>query len=97
MRIEITSRRHQLSDHLKEYIESKVSKLEKYAHGDCDAHVVMERKDNFQTVEITVHALHKVLHAEDTGDKVRACIDKVVSKVEKQMRRLKDKQLDKRN
>ncbi len=94
MHIDITSRRHQLSEPLREYVERKISKLEKYAHGNCEAHVVLERNDNDQFVEITFHGLHKVLHGSDRGENVRTCIDKAVSKVEAQLRKEKDKHIN---
>ncbi len=96
MRIDITSRGHSLSDHLHDYIETKVDKLGKYAHNDCEAHVVMERGAAGQIVEITFHGLHKVMHGREIGDNVRACIDKAVSKVEAQIRKRKDKLTDRR-
>jgi len=94
IKLEITSRRHQLSDHLRSYVEEKVSKLEKYAHGDCEAHVVFERSDDEQSVEITIHGLHKTMHGKESGESVLACIDGAISKVETQIRKVKDKQIN---
>lgn len=96
IQISITSRRHNLSDTLKEYVEKKVSKLEKYVQGAGEAHVVMERNENGQMVEINFHGLHKVMHVRELGDNVRACIDKAVEKMESQVRKHKEKLTDKR-
>ncbi|MEW6238913.1 MAG: ribosome-associated translation inhibitor RaiA [Candidatus Omnitrophota bacterium] len=94
IKLEITSRRHQLSEHLRDYVEEKILKLEKYAHGDCEAHVVFERSDDEQSVEVTVHGLHRTMHGKESGESVHACIDGAISKVETQIRKEKDKQID---
>ncbi len=96
MDINITSKGHTLSDHLKEYVEKKVGKLEKYAHGTCETHVVMERDINGQIVEITFHGLHKTMHGRETGETVHACIDGAVSKLEAQLRKQKEKMQEKK-
>lgn len=92
----ITSRRHSLSDHLKDYIEKKVAKLEKYAQGAGEAHVVMERNDTGQIVEITFHGLQKVMHVREQGDNVLGCVDKAIEKIETQARKHKEKLTEKR-
>ena len=96
MRLDITSKGHALSDHLKEHIETKTHKLEKYIHGTSEVHVVLERSAHGQLVEINLHAMHKVIHAREAGDTVRACIDKAITKVENQLRKLKEKRTDRK-
>jgi putative sigma-54 modulation protein len=96
MQIHITSRGHDLSDHLQSYIEEKVQKLAKYSHGNCEVHVVMERGSPGQIVEITFYGLHKTMHGRELGDNVRGCIDKAVSKLEAQIRKQKEKLTERR-
>ncbi len=96
MQIEITSRGHNLSEHLQQYIEEKVRKLEKYVHGTSEVHVVMERGSPGQIVEITFYGLHKTMHGREIGDNVRGCIDKAVSKIEAQIRKQKEKLTERR-
>lgn len=91
MNISITSRRNQLSDRHKAYIEEKVSKLEKYVHGTSEAHVVLEKGEIGQVVEITFHGLNKTMHGREIGDNIHACVDKVVHKLESQVRKQKEK------
>lgn len=96
MQINITSRRHQLSEHLKDYVNEKVGKLEKYVHGTAEAHVVLERTDLNQIVEINFHGLNKTMHAREEDENVRACIDKAVDKIEAQVKKQKEKLVEKR-
>ncbi|MBI1387453.1 MAG: ribosome-associated translation inhibitor RaiA [bacterium] len=96
MQISITSRRHSLSDHLREYVEKKIEKLGKYVQGAGEAHVVMERNDTGQIVEIRFHGLHKIMHVRELGDNVRGCIDKAVDKIEQQIKKQKEKLVEKR-
>ena len=91
MLLEITSKGHSLSDHLDQHIHEKLERLEKYIHGASDAHVVLERSHQGQIVEINLHAMHHTIHAREVSDNVMACIDKAVTKVENQLRRLKEK------
>ncbi|HOJ58737.1 MAG TPA: ribosome-associated translation inhibitor RaiA [bacterium] len=97
MQVNITSRNHALSDFLRDYIQKRINKLEKYVHGEGAIHVVLEREeDGPQVVDITLHAWHKVMHTREEGDKVRDCIDKAVAKIEAQMRKHKEKTTEKR-
>lgn len=96
MRVEITSRGHSLTDFLKEYVEKRMSRLEKYLQGDGEAHVVLERESNLQIVEITLHAMHKTMHAREEHEEVRDCIDNAVNKIEAQIRKHKEKLTERR-
>lgn len=96
MKLEITSRGHDLTDFLQEYIEKRMERLDKYVHGDGDARVILERGSVGQIVEINVHALHKTMNSREEGEHVRDCIDKAVSKIEAQLRKHKEKITEKR-
>ncbi len=96
MKLEITSRGHDLSDFLQKYIEERIQKIDKYTHGDGEAHVILERGTSGQIVEITVHALHKSMHAREEGEHVRECIDKSIGKIESQIRKHKEKMIERR-
>lgn len=96
MKVNITSRGHDLTDFLQDYIEKRVSRLEKYVHGDGEVNVVLERDAAGQIVEMNMHALHKVLCAKEQGEHVRDCIDKTVSKIEAQLRKHKEKMIERR-
>ena len=94
MRLNITSKGHHLSESLREHVESKIGKLEKYIHGESEVHIVLERNHLGQIAEIVLHANHHRLHSRETADNVLQCIDKAVSKIETQLRKLKDKMTD---
>lgn len=96
MQLEITSKGHSLSDHLRSHIAEKMGKLEKYIHGESQAHVVLERNHNGQIVEISLHANRHTMHTREMSDNVMACIDKAIAKVESQLRKIKEKMTDKK-
>lgn len=96
MKLEITSRGHDLTEFLQEYIEKRVNRLEKYVHGDCEVHIILERSTVGQVVEINLHAFHTVMNAREEGEHVRDCIDQAVSKIEAQLRKHKEKKIERR-
>lgn len=97
MKLEITSRGHDLTDFLREYVEKRTDRLEKYVQGEGDIHVVLERESAGQIVEITLHAFHTVMHAREEGEHVRDCIDRAVGKIEAQLRKHKEKNTERRS
>jgi putative sigma-54 modulation protein len=96
MKTEITSRGHTLSDFLKDYLDKRMAKIEKYLQGEGEVHVVFERESNMQIVEITLHAMHKTMHAKEEHEEVRDCIDNAVQKIESQIRKHKEKLTERR-
>ena len=97
MKIDITGRGHGVSDLLRDYIETNLEKLNKHSHGsDSEVHVVLEREGNHQIVEITLHAMHKTIHTQEKDESVHACVDKAVNKIDKQLRKQKEKITERR-
>ena len=56
MNIEITARHFTASDHLKELIHEKIKKIEKFNSGIMSCHVILNKEDNSENVEIVAHA-----------------------------------------
>lgn len=79
------------SDANKEYVETKLSKLETYFSEDVEARVVCKvYKDNHK-IEITVPSKNIILRAEVSDNDLYAAIDKAVDKLLIQIRKHKDK------
>ncbi|UUM13223.1 ribosome-associated translation inhibitor RaiA [Clostridiaceae bacterium HFYG-1003] len=80
------------SDALEDLMVKKLSKLDKYFKSEADAKVTMStiKKTNFK-VEVLIPFNGLFLRAEETTDDMHKSIDRVVEKIERQLRRYKTK------
>lgn len=78
---------------IKEYIEEKLDRLNKYYenHKDLECKVVVRAKNNLQSIEVTIPLNKFILRAEVTDKDLYAAIDLVVDKLEGQIRKNKTK------
>lgn len=90
-----------ISEAMKNYAEDKLEKLERFSDQIIDARVVMAYDSKKQTdapakVEVQLNIPNGVLRAEERGQDSYAAIDKVVDKLERQLKRFKDRNQDRR-
>ncbi|SDH20171.1 SSU ribosomal protein S30P /sigma 54 modulation protein [Alteribacillus persepolensis] len=78
---------------LKNYVEKKVGKLERYfdTTPSADVHVKMQVHNSEHIIEVTVPMSQLLLRAEETHTDMYAAIDLVVEKLERQIRKHKTK------
>ena len=78
---------------IKQYIEEKLNRLNKYYenHKDLECKVVVRAKNNLQSIEVTIPLNKFILRAEVTDKDLYAAIDLVVDKLEGQIRKNKTK------
>ena len=79
---------------LREYVEKKISKLEKFFEdtSNSTAHVNMKvYSDTNAKVEVTIPLPYLVLRAEETSPDMYASVDLVTDKLERQIRKYKTK------
>ncbi|WP_416147199.1 ribosome hibernation-promoting factor, HPF/YfiA family [Salipaludibacillus sp. HK11] len=78
---------------LREYVEKKVGKIEKYFDTvpSSDVHVKMSVLNKNQKVEITIPMPKLLLRAEEKHSDMYAAIDLVIEKLERQIRKHKTK------
>ncbi len=91
MQINITFRHLDSSPGLKEYVQKRISKLEKYFYGPVEAHVILRAEKFRQGAEVTlVGDGYNITGKEETSDMYEA-IDLVVAKLETQVKKLREK------
>lgn len=79
-----------ITDAIKEYTESKLSRLEKYFKDDeINANILARVRGNSQIVEVTIPTSKYVLRSEEENDDLYAAIDLVTDKLERQIRKNK--------
>lgn len=91
MEIEINSKNFVVSEKLKDIIEKKVSKLDKYFNADAMAKVLCKKEGNFNKLELTVRSKGLFYRAEVTGENMYENIDQALPKVERQVVKYGDK------
>ncbi len=97
MKLQINSRNYNLRGYLKDEIEERLKKLDKFFSEDTTVFVTVSgQKSEKKKADITVRVKNNVLHSEAEDEDARVAIDKSVDKIEKQLVKYKDK-LKKRN
>lgn len=78
---------------IKNYIEEKLSKLNKYYenHDEIECKVLIKSKNNLDTIEVTIPLNKFILRAETSDKDLYSAIDLVVDKLEGQIRKNKTK------
>lgn len=93
MKYIIRSQKMENTDAIKEYIETKLSKLDKYFKDadEIQANVLTKLNGRFQTIEVTIPTKHFTLRNEVSNEDLYAAIDSIVDKLERQIRKNKEK------
>ncbi len=91
MKIEINSKNYNVSEKLKDIIERKVGKLDKYFNDDAIAKVNCKMEGQTCKLELTVRSRGLFYRAEVTGENMYENIDLALPKVERQIIKYGDK------
>lgn len=91
MNIRITGKELKATDAIKDYIEKKISKLEKYFGENTDVTVTIRTERNMQIAEMQIVYESVVYRAESKENDLYASIDKDIDIIEGQLRKVKAK------
>lgn len=91
MKVTVIARNIELTEALKESVESKISKFDKYFEPNVEAKATLSVQKNRQTVEVTIPINGAILRAEESTDDMYKSIDFVEEKLERQIRKQKTK------
>ena len=90
MNISITFRQMDATDAVKAYATEKVAKLQKFLRQPMKAQVTLSCQQNrLHSAEVDIHSGHEHCHAHETSEDMYASIDKVIDKIERQIRSAK--------
>ncbi|MDO4567383.1 MAG: ribosome-associated translation inhibitor RaiA [Clostridia bacterium] len=87
MRISITGKNIEISEYLRELVEKKMSKLNKYFPEDTIAEVAMSVERNRHIVEVTIPYTNGIIRGEEVTGDMYASIDNVIDKLVRQVRK----------
>lgn len=96
MRVTVIGKNINVTPALKEMIEKKVSKLDRYFNPDVEARATLSVQKNRQIFEVTIPFNGVILRCEESTDDMYKSIDLVENKLERQIRKQRTK-LSRRN
>src|SRR3954454_16286222 len=93
MQLSVTFRHMDATDALKAYAQEKVERIRKYFPDPIKAHVVFACDRGYNHVADVMIALHNgiVIKGEETTEDMYSSIDLVMAKIERKVRRYKEK------
>ncbi len=96
MRINVTFRHTEPVEELRDYVEKRFQKLQKYSDGPMDVNVVLTVEKFRHTAEVVISGDGiRAAAKEEQGD-MNSAIDILSDKIERQLKRFRDKQRDKK-
>jgi putative sigma-54 modulation protein len=93
MKFSIRGEHLEVTEALKDYVEKKLSRLERYFEAPLvsEVNVTMNVVKGMQIIEVSIPLAGVLLRAEERNSDMYASIDLVVDKLERQIRKLKTK------
>lgn len=95
MKITVVGRQMTVRESLKDLVEEKLSKLDKFFGGNAEATVTFSVKRNKECLEITISAMGTLFRYEAAEDTFQTSLDRAVDAIERQIRKNKTR-LEKR-
>ena len=94
MQTSITGHHVEITPPLRQYVESKLLRLERHFERVIDVRVVLDVEKLNHKAEATIHTRGKSLFADAIADDMYAAIDALADKLDRQIRKHKEKQTD---
>ncbi|WP_313515185.1 ribosome hibernation-promoting factor, HPF/YfiA family [Pseudomonas sp.] len=94
MQVNISGHQLDVTDALRDYIEEKFSRLERHFDKITNVQVIMEVEKLKQKIEATLHIAGGEVVANAEHDDMYAAIDLLVDKLDRQLIKHKEKQLN---
>ncbi len=95
MNIKVVGKNIEITAAIKEYIEKRVEKLEKFEAKNTDVTVVCSVEREEQIVEIQINQNGEFIRIEEKNNDLYASVDLAMDKAERQLRKEKEKRVDK--
>ncbi|SEO75231.1 ribosome hibernation-promoting factor, HPF/YfiA family [Aquisalimonas asiatica] len=96
MQIDITGHHVDLTEALREYVHSKMDKLERHFDNVVNVHVILTVEKLRQKAEATMLLSGAKLYADASAEDMYAAIDGLIDKLDRQVKKHKEKVTDHR-
>ncbi|MBN1587469.1 MAG: ribosome-associated translation inhibitor RaiA [Candidatus Omnitrophica bacterium] len=94
MQISVTGHHFEVSQSIRDLMESRLEKLTKYSDHIHGANVTLTKEGYREIAEVTVHAEHRHVVGKAETTSMHASVEEAFGKIEASMRRAKDKAKD---
>ena len=95
MNIKVTGKNIDITDAIRKYVEDKSDRLEKFENDNTDLNVVCSVEREEQIVELQLSHNGDFIKIEERNNDLYASIDLAIDRVARQLRKDKEKKLDK--
>jgi putative sigma-54 modulation protein len=96
MQIRTTARHFDLTDDLKDFVERHLRKLERFFDHIIDSHLILEMEKSRMTAELKLKVYGTVLTSKHRSFDMYDSVEKVIDKMERQLKTYKGKLQDKK-
>jgi len=91
MNFNITARHFKLQDDLKNYVEEKVKKLDRYYDNILDVDVILGWEKLNRYTELRIKVYNKQIVIKEVSDEIRKSFDLALDRAERQLKKYKEK------
>ena len=89
MKVTIVGRQMNVWDEMKDTIEAKLKKLDKYFNDECTANVTLSTRRSTKCLEITIVSSGTIFRSEVQDETFRNALDRAIYAIERQIRKNK--------
>jgi putative sigma-54 modulation protein len=97
MNLQLTGRHLEITPAIRDYVKEKFAKIKRHFDHVIDMNIILSVEKLQQKAEATIHVSGKNLFVECEDENLYAAIDMLVDKLERQVRRHKEKQAARRH
>lgn len=94
MQINITGHHVEVTPSLRNYVTDKLDRIERHTENITNVHVILSIEKLRQKAEATIHISGGDIYADSEHDDMYAAIDTLVDKLDRQVKKHKDKILN---
>jgi putative sigma-54 modulation protein len=91
MQLSVTGQQIDVTDSLRDYVSSKIEKIERHFDLVSDVHCILKVEKLRHTAEATLNVNGGKIYADSTEQDMYAAIDSLVDKLDRQVRKYKEK------
>ncbi|MCI8269919.1 MAG: ribosome-associated translation inhibitor RaiA [Lachnospiraceae bacterium] len=96
MRYTITGRNINVTPGIRRAVEEKIGKLDRYFNPDTEVIITLSVQKDKQKIEVTIPVKGNLIRAEESSDDMYTSIDLVEEVIERQLKKYKNKLIDKK-
>jgi putative sigma-54 modulation protein len=91
MQISIDGHHVDVTESMQDYIRTKMDRIERHFDQVVDVHVVLSVEKQRHKAEATIHVAGNTIHAHSENDDMYAAIDLLLDKLDRQVKKHKEK------